>query len=89
MGGDNEVCILHTDISRGMTDLNKDVGKLSERLGRVEENTKDIPAILTAIEEIRNQRANSAGFIAGVAFAVSLLVSGVGFSLTIWFSRGH
>lgn len=26
MGGDNEVCILHTDISRGMTDLNKDVG---------------------------------------------------------------
>ncbi|MDT8901818.1 hypothetical protein [Anaeroselena agilis] len=69
--------------------MNKDIGKVSERLGRVEEHTKEIPKVLAAIEGLRNQKAHSSGFIAGVAFVVSGIVSLAGIGVSIWFSRGH
>ena len=50
MGGNNKICILHTDIRRGITDLNKDAGKLFEQLARIKEN---IPWISRIFETVK------------------------------------
>jgi hypothetical protein len=89
LGGEHQVCVLHDGIDKELTGLNKYIGKVSERLGRVEEHTKEIPKILDAVESLKNQKANSSGFIAGVAFVISGVVSLVGIEFSIWFSRGH
>jgi hypothetical protein len=89
VGGEHQVCVLHDGIDKELAGLNKDIGKVSERLGRVEEHTKEIPKILAAVESLKNQKAHSSGFIAGVAFVVSGVVSLVGIAVSVWFSRGH
>jgi hypothetical protein len=89
VGGENEVCILHGELSREVSQQNKDIGKVSERLGRVEENTKCLPEILETLKALNTQKATSAGFIAGVAFIISGIMSAVGVVVSIWFSRGH
>lgn len=75
MGDGNEVCVLHGDLSREISMLNKDLGKVSERVGRVEENTKCLPDMQKDIKEIKEQKIKTLGFIAGVSFTVSAIFS--------------
>ncbi len=88
MAGEKEICILHGEISREIAGQNKDIGKVSERLGRVEENTKCVPDILETLKAIALQRAHSTGFVAGISIVVSGIISLIGVGASIWFSRG-
>ncbi|MCC5467583.1 hypothetical protein [Pelosinus baikalensis] len=88
MGGENEVCLLHGEISRELSTLNKDIGKVSERVVKVEENTKLIPDIAKSIEELKNEKNRAMGFIAGVSFVVSGIVSVAAWLISMWIQKG-
>lgn len=82
MGGEHEVCILHAEMNKELAGLSKDVGKVSERVGRVEENTKCLPEILKAVQDLKDQKNRTLGFVAGVSFVVSLAASTVAWLAT-------
>lgn len=88
MGEGTEVCGLHGQLQAETGCLNKDIGKLAERVGKVEENTKHIPQIALDLQALKEQRAVSKSFIAGMLFVVSAISSMIGVAINAWISRG-
>lgn len=83
-----EVCGLHGQVQCEMSGLNKDIGKVAERLGKVEENTKQIPQMALDLQALKEQRAMSKSFIAGMMFVVSAVSSLFGVAINAWVSKG-
>lgn len=88
MGEGTEVCGLHGQLQAETGRLNKDIGKLAERVGKVEENTKHIPQMALDLQALKEQRAVSKSFIAGMLFVVSAISSMIGVAINAWISRG-
>lgn len=83
-----EVCGLHGQVQCEMSGLNKDIGKVAERLGKVEENTKQIPQMALDLQALKEQRAMSKSFIAGMMFVVSAVTGLMGVAFNAFFSKG-
>lgn len=88
MGEGTEVCGLHGQVQRDISGISKDVGRVAERLGRVEENTKQIPQMAIDLQTLKEQRAVSKSFIAGMMFVVSAVSSLIGVVINAWVSKG-
>ena len=88
MGEGTEVCGLHGDLQREVSGLNKDIGKVAERMARVEQNTNQIPQMASDLQSLKEQRAVSKSFIAGMMFVVSAISSLIGVAINAWISRG-
>lgn len=88
MGEGTEVCGLHGGMQCEMSGLNKDIGKVAERLGKVEANTAGLPQMALDIQALKEQRAVSKSFIAGMMFVVSAISSLIGVAINAWISRG-
>lgn len=89
MGEGNEICILHGELNQQLAAQNKDIGKVSERVGRVEEHTKLIPDILEKLDELQKEKSRSVGFVAGVSFVMTGIVSLIGWAISAWMQKGH
>ena len=88
MAGENEVCVLHGPLQQEVSALNKDIGKVAAQVGKIEENTKQIPQMADDIKTLREQRMISKGFLAGVCLVITALAS-VGASLiNAWLVKG-
>lgn len=88
MAGETEVCGLHGQLQAETGCLNKDIGKLAERMGKVEEHTKQIPKMAEDLQALKEQRAVSKSFLAGMMFVVSAISSLLGVAINAWASRG-
>lgn len=88
MGESTEVCGLHGDLQKEVGALNKDIGKVAERLARVEQNTGQIPQMALDLQALKEQRAVSKSFIAGMMFVVSAIGGLVGVAINALISRG-
>lgn len=88
MGEGTEVCGLHGGMQCEMSGLNRDIGKVAERLGKVEANTAGLPQMALDIQTLKEQRAVSKSFIAGMMFVVSAISSLIGVGLNAWISKG-
>ena len=89
MGDGHEICVLHGDLNQQLAAQNKDIGKVAERVGRVEEHTKLIPDIMDKLDDLQRDRSRSTGFVAGVSFVVTGIVSLFGWAVSAWLQKGH
>jgi hypothetical protein len=68
------VCSQHNSIVEHDMTLSKDLGKVSQRLAVVEENTKLLPDMAKALEDISTDWTRKKSFVSGMVFVVSGLM---------------